>query len=57
MLSPKAHLQVVGVADDGKSAIALVETLNFDVILIDIEMPKMTEYSRINKNRPDLETL
>lgn len=41
MLSPKANLQVVGVADDGESAIALVETLNPDVILIDIEMPKM----------------
>lgn len=41
MLSPKANLQVVGVADDGESAIASVETLNPDVILIDIEMPKM----------------
>ena len=41
MLSPKANLQVVGVAGDGKSAIALVETLNPDAILIDIEMPKM----------------
>ncbi|NJL51136.1 MAG: response regulator [Hydrococcus sp. SU_1_0] len=41
ILSPKANLQVVGVADDGKSAITLVETLNPDVVLIDIEMPKM----------------
>ncbi|MEN9568679.1 MAG: hypothetical protein RLZZ69_3875 [Cyanobacteriota bacterium] len=41
MMSSKANLQVVGVAGDGERAIALVETLNPDVVLIDIEMPKM----------------
>jgi HlyD family secretion protein len=41
MLSPKANLQVVGVAGDGQQAIALTESLRPDVVLIDIEMPKM----------------
>lgn len=41
MLSPKANLQVVGTAGDGERAIALVESLNPDVVLIDIEMPRM----------------
>lgn len=56
MLSPKANLQVVGVADDGKGAIALVETLNPDAILIDIEMPKMNGIeaaSVINRRFPN----
>ena len=41
MLSPKANLQVVGVVGDGQRAIALTESLRPDVVLIDIEMPKM----------------
>ena len=41
MLSPKANLQVVGVAGDGQRAIALTKSLRPDVVLIDIEMPKM----------------
>ena len=60
MLSPKANLQVVGIAGDGKSAIALVETLNPDVILIDIEMPKMNGIeaaSVINRRFPDCKIL
>ena len=41
MLSPKDNLQIVGTASDGEAAIALVESLQPDVVLIDIEMPKM----------------
>lgn len=41
MLSTDANLQIVGTASDGEMAIAEVESLKPDVILIDIEMPKM----------------
>lgn len=41
MLSPANNLQIVGTASDGKQAIALAESLRPDVMLIDIEMPKM----------------
>lgn len=41
MLSSEVDLKIVGVANDGETAIALVETLEPDVVLIDIEMPKM----------------
>ncbi|MEO1004407.1 MAG: response regulator [Cyanobacteria bacterium J06638_38] len=34
-------IEIVGTGDSGQSAIALVETLNPDVVLIDIEMPEM----------------
>lgn len=41
MLSTDENLQVVGTASDGEMAIAQVESLKPDVVLIDIEMPKM----------------
>ena len=41
MLSTEANFQIVGTASDGEMAIAQVEALKPDVILIDIEMPKM----------------
>jgi HlyD family type I secretion membrane fusion protein len=41
MLSSEIDLKIVGIANDGETAIALVETLEPDVVLIDIEMPKM----------------
>jgi HlyD family secretion protein len=40
-LSTEDDLEIVGSARDGKKAIALVETLKPDVILMDIEMPTM----------------
>ena len=41
MLSAEANLQIVGTANDGEIAIAMVESLKPNVVLIDIEMPKM----------------
>ena len=41
MLSPQSDLKIVGIASDGESAIAQVEALQPDVVLLDIEMPKM----------------
>ena len=60
MLSIDANLQVVGTAGDGEKAIALVESLKPDVILIDIEMPKMNgiEATKIISQRsPDCKIL
>ena len=53
MLSTEANLQIVGIASDGKMAIALVESLKPDLVLIDIEMPKMNgiEATRIISQR------
>jgi HlyD family secretion protein len=35
------HLKIVGTAENGQEAIALVESLQPDVVLIDLEMPEM----------------
>lgn len=39
LLELEADLQIVGEADNGQAAIALVETLQPDVVLMDIRMP------------------
>ena len=60
MLSTDANLEIVGTAGDGEMAIALVESLKPDVILIDIEMPKMNgiEATKIISQRsPDCKIL
>ena len=41
MLSPEADLEIVGIANDGETAIEMVADLQPNVVLIDIEMPKM----------------
>lgn len=41
ILSPQVDLQVVGTADNGEIAIAQIESLQPDVVLLDIEMPTM----------------
>jgi HlyD family secretion protein len=41
ILSPQVDLQVVGTADNGEIAITQIESLQPDVVLLDIEMPKM----------------
>ena len=41
MLSPEVNLKIVGIASDGEKAIAHVESLQPDVVLLDIKMPKM----------------
>ena len=42
IIEPKSNLEVVGMATDGNSAIKQVEILKPDIVLMDIEMPKMT---------------
>jgi DNA-binding NarL/FixJ family response regulator len=41
ILEPEPEIEVVGTAQDGLSAIALVKKLRPDILLMDIEMPKM----------------
>jgi HlyD family secretion protein len=41
LLEPELDLEVVGIAGDGSTAIAQVESLQPDVVLIDLEMPEM----------------
>jgi DNA-binding NarL/FixJ family response regulator len=41
ILESEPKIKVVGTAQDGQSAIALVKELRPDILLIDIEMPKM----------------
>ena len=60
MLSSQADLQIVGTAYDGQRAIAAVESLKPDVVLIDIEMARMNgiEAASIIKQRfPDCKIL
>lgn len=42
LLESRPDLKVVGTAEDGKSAIEQVKTFEPDIVLIDIEMPKMS---------------
>ncbi|MEL7420471.1 MAG: response regulator, partial [Cyanobacteria bacterium J06555_3] len=53
MLLPEDNLQIVGVANDGEAAISQVELHQPDLVLIDIEMPKMNgiEASKIISER------
>jgi two-component system chemotaxis response regulator CheB len=41
MLAGSAEIEVVGTARDGEEAIELVQTLNPDVVLCDLQMPKL----------------
>ncbi len=41
LLKPEPDLEIVGEADNGESAIALLKTITADVILMDIRMPIM----------------
>ena len=41
LLEPEADLEVVGIAEDGAIAIKQIESLQPDVILLDLEMPEM----------------
>lgn len=42
LLSAQEGIEVVGVAADGEELVALAEQTEYDVALIDIEMPKLT---------------
>jgi hemolysin D len=54
------HLKIIGMANNGQEAIALVESLRPDVVLIDLEMPEMdgvTATEIIVKRFPDCKVL
>ncbi len=60
ILRQEPEIEVVGTAQDGQTAIAQVEKLQPDIVLIDIEMPKMngivaTKY--ICKHMPDIRVI
>lgn len=60
MLSSEANLEIVGTVSDGQAAIAEIESLKPDVVLIDIEMPNMDgiEATKIISERfPDCKVL
>ena len=41
LLNAEADLSVVGDAEDGRSAVRLVESLNPDVVVMDLNMPDL----------------
>jgi DNA-binding NarL/FixJ family response regulator len=41
ILKPESDIEIVGVAQDGQTAIAEIPKLQPDIVLLDIEMPKM----------------
>jgi DNA-binding NarL/FixJ family response regulator/biotin carboxyl carrier protein len=49
LLEPKTEFEVVGTAEDGKSAIEQVKSLKPDVVLIDVEMPGMSGITATQK--------
>jgi DNA-binding NarL/FixJ family response regulator len=60
LLSAEARFQVVGDAADGLEAIRRVETLNPDLVLIDLSMPRMngcTAIREIKKKHPHIRML
>jgi HlyD family secretion protein len=60
MLSSEVEFQIVGIADDGETAIAQIESLQPDVLLLDIEMPKMNGIQTteiVSKRFPDCRIL
>ncbi len=60
MLSSEVEFQIVGTAEDGETAIAQIESLQPDVVLLDIEMPKMNGIQTteiVSKRFPDCRVL
>ena len=49
LLEPKPDLKVIGMADNGKSAIEQVKNLQPDLVLMDIEMPEMNGVTATQK--------
>ncbi len=49
LLEPNADLEVIGTANDGKSALEKVQALHPDLVLIDIEMPGMNGVTATKK--------
>jgi DNA-binding NarL/FixJ family response regulator len=60
LLETKSHIQVVGDADNGKTALEQVELLQPDIVLMDIRMPIMdgvTATQQISQRFPDVKVL
>ncbi|MGK7897251.1 MAG: response regulator, partial [Xenococcus sp. (in: cyanobacteria)] len=60
ILKPHKNFKIVGVADNGKTAISQVELLKPDIVLIDLEMPEMdgaTATEIIVQSFPDCKVL
>ena len=60
LLEPEADLEVVGIAEDGAIALKQVESLQPEVVLIDLEMPEMNGVKAtkiISKRFPDCRIL
>ena len=60
LLESEADLEVVGIAEDGAIAIRQVESLQPDVVLLDLEMPEMNGVKAteiISKRFPDCQIL
>jgi DNA-binding NarL/FixJ family response regulator len=55
LLEPEDSVEVVGVAQDGLEAVELAAALEPDVVLLDVEMPRLNGYQaaeRIRKRNP-----
>lgn len=60
ILEPEPGIEIVGTAQDGQNAISLVKKLRPDILLIDIEMPKMngiTATKYVRKYLPDTKVI
>jgi DNA-binding NarL/FixJ family response regulator len=60
LLKPEPSLEIVGEADNGRTAIALTESLEPDVILMDVRMPEMDGVAatqEISQRFPDVKIL
>jgi DNA-binding NarL/FixJ family response regulator len=60
VLNQEADLEVVGIAENGKAALELVETLRPNIVLMDIRMPVMTgiEATRVLREQfPEVKVL
>lgn len=60
MLSSTPDLEVIGEAENGRNAIQCSENMEYDLILMDLSMPRMTGMDairEIKKRRPDTKIL
>ncbi|WP_067861864.1 response regulator [Neptuniibacter marinus] len=59
-LEGEPSLEIIGMANDGKQALALASTLHPDVVLMDISMPVMNGFEaseRFHAEQPDVKVL
>lgn len=56
MIEQEPHLKVVGVATDGASAVAQVQELKPDVVVLNVVIPKMTGFEAARRIREKVPT-